>query len=72
MLANRRTRLRFDNFTSDPFVIDNGIGQGCPFSFLIYIYYNADVLDIPEGPNELASGYADDTIFIATGKTFEE
>ncbi|EIM91021.1 uncharacterized protein STEHIDRAFT_38112, partial [Stereum hirsutum FP-91666 SS1] len=64
--------MRFDNFTSDAFDIDNGIGQGCPFSFLIYLYYSADALDIPTGPSEFASGYADDTIFIATGKTFDD
>ncbi len=71
LLEGRRTRLRFDDFLSTFRSIDNGIGQGCPLSMIIYILYNADLLEIPEDEKEDAIGYVDDAILIATGDTFE-
>jgi hypothetical protein len=35
-------------------------------------FYNADILDIPNSPQESAEAYVDDAILIATGKTFTE
>ncbi|TFK25783.1 hypothetical protein FA15DRAFT_550616, partial [Coprinopsis marcescibilis] len=73
MLSDRKAKLRFDDFQSDFININNGIGQGCPLSMLIYILYNADLLDIPRNPQkEDAVGYIDDAILIATGDTFQE
>lgn len=34
MLSERFTRLKFDDFTSDPITITNGTTQGCPLSML--------------------------------------
>ena len=45
LLKNRKTRLKFNDYTSDPISILNRIGQGDPLSMLLYIYYNADILD---------------------------
>jgi hypothetical protein len=45
-LRDRRTRLKFDDFTSDWIDINNGSGQGDPKSMLEYIYYNADLIDL--------------------------
>jgi hypothetical protein len=47
MIRNRTTRLKFDDYTSNPFLIPTGIGQGDPLSMLLYLFYNADLLDIP-------------------------
>ena len=47
------------------------IGQGDPLSMVLYQYYNADLLDIPKLPSELAAAYVDDVILIVTAKTFE-
>ena len=38
----------------------------------LYQYYNADILEIPNRPQESAEAYVDDAILIATAKTFEE
>ena len=72
MVEKRSTILRFDDHTSDPIKLDNGIGQGDPLSMALYQYYNADILEIPNRPHEAAEAYVDDAILIATAKTFEE
>ena len=72
MLQGRITSLKFDDHTSDPIPIDNGIGQGDPLSMALYQFYNADILDIPNSKNESAIAYVDDALLMATAKTFEE
>jgi ribonuclease HI len=72
MLKGRTTCLKFDNHESDKIHIDNGIGQGDPLSMVLYQYYNADLLDIPNTPQEFAAAYVDDAIIVTTAKTFED
>ena len=73
LLTNRRTKLRFDDYISDYVDITNGIGQGDPLSMLLYILYNADLLDIPDDETtEDALGYVDDIALIAIGEDFDE
>ncbi len=72
MLANRATRLRFDNYKSDIIPIDNGIGQGDPLSMGLYQYYNADLLDIPDEANQLTIAYVNNALLYAAASTFEE
>ena len=42
LLNDRTTKLKFDDFVSEPIKIENGIGQGDPLSMILYIFYNAD------------------------------
>ena len=73
LLTNRRTKLKFDDYTSDIIHIENGIGQGDPLSMLLYILYNADLLELPDHPtDEDAIGYVDDVALIAVGNDFTE
>ena len=72
MLTLRRTKLKFDDHTSSWFTLDNGIGQGDPLSMILYLYYNADVLDVAHGRHELGLGYVDDMAFVVTAKSFRE
>jgi ribonuclease HI len=72
MLSNRRTILRFDDHTSSKIALGNGIGQGDPLSMALYQYYNTDILEIPNSPQESAEAYIDDAIITATAKTFKE
>jgi hypothetical protein len=72
MLNNRVTMLKFNGYTSEPMVIDNGIGQGDPLSMGLYQYYNVDLLDVPRNKGELALAYVDDAIMVATADTFAE
>jgi exonuclease III len=71
MLQERKTTLKFDGYESDPIHIDNGIGQGDPLSMVLYQFYNADLLDIPKDDSENALAYVDDTVMLATAKTFK-
>jgi hypothetical protein len=72
MLIGRTTCLKFDNHKTGNINIDNGIGQGDPLSMVLYQYYNADLLDIPNLPSEFAAAYVDNAILVATAKTFED
>ena len=72
MLKDRITVLKFDGYTSEAIVLNNGIGQGDPLSMALYQFYNADLLDIPEGPDEGAIAYVDDALLLATGTNFHQ
>jgi hypothetical protein len=72
MLLGRTTSLKFDDHESDSINIDNRIGQGDPLSMVLYQYYNADILDIPNLPSEFTAAYVDNAILVTTVKTFEE
>ena len=72
MLTGRKTCLKFDDYTSDWFLLDNGIGQGDPLSMLLYLFYNADILDVAKGPDKMSLGYVDDIALVVTAKTFTQ
>lgn len=44
MLTGRTTHIRFDDYQSDRFPVNNGFGQGDPLSMISYLFYNADSL----------------------------
>ena len=73
LLTNRRTKLQFNDFISDTIMVTNNIGQGDPLSMLLYILYNADLLEISNNPlAEDIIGYVDDIAIMAIGANFEE
>ena len=72
MLLNRTTKLKFDGYESEDHSINNGIGQGDPLSMILYQFYNADLLDIPESSDESSMAYVDDALLVAIAKTFRE
>ena len=72
MLENRTTLLKFDDHVSEALTLDNGIGQGDPLSMVLYQYYNADILEVPQGKNEAAIAYVDDVLILASAKDFTE
>lgn len=72
-LQNRTTTLNFDDYKLEEFNVENGVDQGCPLSVIIFIFYNADLLDIADA-NEgtLSLGFIDDVSLIARGRSFAE
>lgn len=74
MLTNRRTQLRFDDYSSDWISIDNGTTQGCPLSMIFYSFYNAPLL-LTAHPNssvEASIGFVDDAMFLAIADTLAD
>ena len=69
LLTNRCMWLKFDSFTVDWIDVDNSIVQGDPLSMILYLFYNADLLE-DMGKMEMKVGYVDDVNFFAEGHTF--
>ncbi len=71
-LSGRKTRIHFDDFSSELFDIVSGIDQGCPLSVILYAFYNSDLIDSADTKRgEHAVGSMDDVALVVTGKTFE-
>ncbi|KAJ8494781.1 hypothetical protein ONZ51_g2095 [Trametes cubensis] len=72
-LRNRRTQLKFDDFTSDPLQADCGLPQGSPLSPILYLFYSSDLLEIfdPKDRSCLSLGYIDDTAVAVSSGSIE-
>ncbi len=73
-LSDRLTSLCFPGFSSSPFSSEQGIPQGSPLSTILFLFYNADLIDVCNSPNIPATdiGFVDDTNVLAFGKSTEE
>ncbi|PPQ82122.1 hypothetical protein CVT24_012427 [Panaeolus cyanescens] len=68
-----KTRLKFDDYLSHEIPINNGIGQGDPMSMILYIIYNASLLEIVDREEgEDVIGFVDDIAMVAEGEDTEE
>ena len=72
MLTGRRNRLKFDDYSSEWFQLDNGIVQGDLLSMTLYLFYNADLLDIGRGRHEICLGYVDVLALVAMAGNFTD
>ncbi|KAL5371116.1 hypothetical protein PMIN02_013118 [Paraphaeosphaeria minitans] len=72
-LSDRHTRIRIDGFNSPQYATSTGIPQGSPLSPILYLFYNADLIDIcREEANVLPTGYIDDVAILAWAETTEK
>lgn len=72
-MEGRRTRIKFDDFTSEEIEVTSGLDQGCNLSCILYNFYSAGQLEQHAGKKgELGVGYADDAMCAVTGKGLEE
>lgn len=72
-LTERRTRITMDDFTSEEYTISTGIPQESPLSPILYIFYNAGLLEACELDRETtATRYIDDAAILACGDTTAE
>jgi len=72
-MNGRETVIAFDDYTSDPIPVKNGLDQGCNLSMSGYRFYNASQIKGSAGrKDELATNYADDAACATTAKTIEE
>ena len=67
-LTGRTTQLRFNGATSDEIHMEAGIPQGSPLSPILFMIYNAELLEIPK-PSDLALGFIDDIAYGVGGLT---
>lgn len=65
-LTGRKTKIRLFEGMSEEFDVLTGIPQGSPLSPILYLFYNADLLEMARG-TELITGYIDDTSFLVEG-----
>lgn len=67
-LINRITIIKTDEYISDKFDISTGIPQRLPLSSILYLFYNADLMEISNRYRGIdSSGFIDDMMLVATG-----
>ena len=72
-LKDRQTEIRLADFTLEKSRVDTGIPQGSPISPILYLFYNADLLEICENRTLRISptGFVDDINLFTYGTTTE-
>jgi hypothetical protein len=69
-LSDRHTHIMVDGFQSEPYAINTGIPQGSPLSPILYLFYNADLIEqCNEATDAMSTGYIDDVAILAWGDT---
>jgi exonuclease III len=70
-LTDRKTQIRLYEGLSTEFDVLTGIPQGSPLSPILYLFYNADLLEIASRSSQVVTGYIDDTMFLVEGENTE-
>uniref|UniRef100_A0A8H7K2N2 RNase H type-1 domain-containing protein n=1 Tax=Bionectria ochroleuca TaxID=29856 RepID=A0A8H7K2N2_BIOOC len=68
-LSDRSTTLKLQEYTAPSAPIQTGIPQGSPVSPILYLFYNADLIEICKTEETEAVGYIDDVSILAVGPT---
>jgi ribonuclease HI len=68
-LSNRSTTFKLQEYTAPSAPIETGIPQGSPLSPILYLFYNADLIEACKTENTEAVGYIDDASILAVGPT---
>ncbi len=71
-LTNCQTIVKTNEHTTPKLFIDLGLPQGLPFSSILYLFYNKNLLDDCAKKGVDAQGYIDDITLIAKGKSLKE
>jgi hypothetical protein len=69
--SDRTSTLKLQEYTAPaaPIQIQTGIPQGSPLSPILYLFYNADLIEACKTENTEAVGYIDDASILAVGLT---
>ena len=68
-LHNRSTQLLINGSKSAQILTPAGVPQGSPLSPLLYMYYNADLLEIGNQDGRISLGFIDDITYGIEGNT---
>lgn len=68
-LSGHSTTLKLQEYTAPSVPIQTGILQGSPISPILYLFYNADLIEACKTQEMEAVGYIDDASIIAVGLT---
>ncbi|KAI6777578.1 uncharacterized protein J7T54_004478 [Emericellopsis cladophorae] len=68
-LTSRSTSLKLQEYTDPSTAIQTGIPQGSPISPILYLFYNADLIEAFKTSETEAVGYIDDVSILAIGPT---
>jgi hypothetical protein len=68
-LSGRSTTLKLQEYTAPSTPIQIGIPQGSPVSPVLYLFYNADLIEAYRTEESEAVGYIDDVSILAIGDT---
>ena len=68
-LSDRSSTLKLQEYTAPSAPIQTGIPQGSPLSPILYLFYNADLIEACKTENTEAVGYIDDASILAVGPT---
>lgn len=71
-LTDRRTSLTLQSWTTNEFSVTTGIPQGSPISPILYLFFNAPLLEACRQQGANAVGFADDITLLACGNSTEE
>jgi ribonuclease HI len=72
-LGERKTRLTFDDYSSDPVTIETGLMQGCPSSVIAFLFYHAGLSRVTEeSEGERSVAFVDDLTYTVIGDSMTE
>ena len=70
-LSNRSSTLKLQEYTAPSAPVQTGIPQGSPLSPILYLFYNADLIETCQNENTEAVGYIDDAAVLAVAPTVQ-
>ncbi len=73
-ISNRPTIIKTNECVSDDIQISTGIPQRLPLSLILWLFYNADLIEICCTTNNkvIAEGFIDDVFLLATSSSILE